>query len=261
MKLNDNFKLLMSINNYNNLTGNKSTHSNTKALNKHYNNHSKSSYFQNKRDSVFISNTAQQLSLNYEKIISMKRVNDEETNLLKSKDNILEFKKGTYYNFQSSNGEKMILTTDEYGHVTMPFIELGISSDSIATSHLKEIDRIEKFFTYLSRDSTALLVNLSYKENEAKDILSRVGIEPGFFKIKNGSKTNEFYLLENGKIYSKHQSEGHRHAFNTSNFFKEGYTKDSLFIIDGKEFKLNDDGYLNIPEGTACLTETIKIFK
>ena len=261
MRLNDSLKLLLNIKNYNDYTSNRLVYPNTSSLNKYDNNCLDFKYFKNKRDSIYISDIAQQLSLNYKEINSMKKINNEKINILKSKDNTLDFKAKSYYDFPTNNEERIVLTTDKHGNITMPFDDLKLKSDSISISHRKEIDRIEKFFTYLSSDSSALLVNLNYKENEVKDILSRVGIEPGFFKIKNESKTNEFYLLENGQIYSKHQSEAHRFSLNNKNFFRDGYTQDSTFIIDGKEYKPNTDGYLNIPEGTACLAETIKIIK
>jgi hypothetical protein len=54
-------------------------------------------------------------------------------------------------------------------------------------------------------------------------------------------------------------SEAHRFAFNNTNFLEDGYTKESVFKIDGKEYKLNENGKLNIPEGIICLAETIQI--
>ncbi len=37
--------------------------------------------------------------------------------------------------------------------------------------------------------------------------------------------------------------------------------KATVFVIDRNEYRLDDNGYLHIPEGTACLTETIEIIQ
>ncbi|MCT4599023.1 MAG: hypothetical protein N4A50_14230 [Vallitalea sp.] len=196
----------------------------------------------------------------HNRLTSITNINSSEIGSLKAVDNTLSFKNNTYYDL-NVNGTRAILTTDTFGHVTMPYKELEIESGSLSPSTYAEIDKIEKFFTYLSMDSSALLVRLSYSNTEIKTMLSSAGIKPGFFTIKNNDKSNEFCLLEDGKIYSKRQSEAHRFALNHTNYFEEGYTTDSVFKIDGKEYKLNDNGQLNIPEGVMCLAETIQITK
>ena len=91
-------------------------------------------------------------------------------------------------------------------------------------------------------------------------MLSCAGIEPGFFTVCNG--INQMSSLpDDGTIYPKYQSAAHRFALNATNYFDKGCTKDLVFVIDGNEYRLDDNGYLHIPEGTACLTETREMIK
>jgi len=43
--------------------------------------------------------------------------------------------------------------------------------------------------------------------------------------------------------------------------FEYGYTKDSVFIVERKEYKLDENGHLNIPKGVGCLMDNMKIIK
>ncbi|SUY67479.1 hypothetical protein [Clostridium tetani] len=90
--------------------------------------------------------------------------------------------------------------------------------------------------------------------------LQNLGIEPGkHFEIKGYSE--KLFLDNSGWIYTNKELESLRHGYNTNNFFKMGYTKDSVFTIDGQEFHLDDTGHLNIPEGTLCIPSVVSIKK
>ncbi|MCG8402761.1 MAG: hypothetical protein MJA84_14400 [Firmicutes bacterium] len=180
---------------------------------------------------------------------------------LNAYNNSLLFKEDYYYILQPKCGRTVVLKSDINGHVYMPFTELNIDNNCFLPSDYREIQKIEKFFTYLSRDKSAYLIRSNYAKAETKKMLAEVGIEPGWFKIENGTKSNRFYMLDDGTIYPEYQVEATRNFFNNYNLFKSGYTKDSVFIIDGKEYKLDSNGHLNVPKGTACVFEKIKIIK
>jgi hypothetical protein len=212
------------------------------------------------KDSIAISDIARQLSQAHNRLSSITNINGSEISSLKAVDNSLSFKNNSYYDL-NINGTRAIFTTDASGHITMPYKELEIESGSLSPSTYAEIDKIEKFFTYLSTDRSGMLIRLSYSNSETKEMLNNIGIKSGFFTIKNNGNTNEFCLLDDGTLYPKYQSEAHRFALNHTDYFKEGYTSESVFKIDGKEYKLNDNGQLNIPEGVMCLAETMEIIK
>ena len=144
----------------------------------------------------------------------------------------------------------------------MPYSELNLGTNfSLTPSDCKEIDKVEKLFTYLGNDMSAYCARTSYSNTEMKDMLGSVGIKTGFFEIKNNTKTNKFYMTDTGILYPQYQVDSTRQALNTIDFSKEGYTKDSVFTIEGKDFKLDDNGHLNVPEGTATVMENMKIKK
>jgi len=206
--------------------------------------------------------TGKQVLVSHKFLSSITELSGHEIKPLTAIDNTLDFETGSYYKLNTKSGITTILKGDNAGDIYMPFSELGLGAEfSLAPSDYKEIDKVEKFFTYLSSDITAYCVRTNYSNSETKDLLASVGIKPGWFEIKNGTKSNKFYMLHDGTIYPKYQVDAQRDYFNVKNFFKDGYTKDSVFKIDGKEYKLDDAGHLNIPEGTGCVWEKVKITK
>lgn len=180
-----------------------------------------------------------------------------------AKDNVLDLRKGTYYKFQTSSNTTAILTVGDGGNVYMPFSELGLGDNfTLPPSDYGEINKIRRLITSLAEDGSAFLVNTAgFNELEVKEMLGKVGIKPGWFEVKSDSKSNKFYLVDNGLIYPEYQVEAERRAFNKYNWFKDGYTRASTFIIEGKEYKLDENGHLNVPEGVGCLMDNVKFIK
>ncbi|MBU3217753.1 hypothetical protein LL033_24380 (plasmid) [Clostridium estertheticum] len=199
-----------------------------------------------------------QFALNRELLSSITKVNGQDVTKLTASNNVLDFKQGSYYKVQTSSGLTAILTAGNGGGVHMPTTEFNLGENfSLAPSDWKDLDKTEKLFTYLGRDKSGYCAYSNYSNTEIKDMLGSVGIKPGFFEIKSDTTSNKFYMLDDGTIYPQYQVDGIRGALNLTNYFKEGYTKDSVFTIDGKDFKLDDSGHLNVPEGTACVMENI----
>ena len=219
-----------------------------------------SPFLQSITDSVSFG-AGKQFSINQKLLSSISKINNKEIKPLNATNNVLSFDKGSFYKLQTKTGRTVILTGDNISSVYMPYSELNLGNDFFLPSDYKEIDRVEKFFTYLSSDMSGYCVRSNYTKEETKEMLADVGIKPGWLEVKNGPKSHRFYMLDDGTIYPEYQVEAHRGALNTENYFKEGYTKDSVFIIDGKEYKLDDNGHLHVPKGTACLMEKIKRIK
>jgi hypothetical protein len=214
----------------------------------------------NLTDSVSIG-AGKQHALKQKMLSSVTEVNGQPVKQLTAENNTLTINKGAYYKFQTSEGSTVILTGDDKGNVYMPYDDLNLDDDSFSPSDYGAIDKVEKFFTYLSSDMSGYCVRINYSKEETKDMLAKVGIKPGWFEVNTGSKSNEFYMLDDGTIYPEYQVEAHRGFFNNYNFFNDGYTKDSVFVIDGKDYKLDDTGHLHIPEGTGCVMENVKMIK
>lgn len=206
-------------------------------------------------------NTAKQYISKQKMLSSITAISGHPVEQLAAVNNTLMFNQGCFYKYQNKEGKTVILTTDNKGNVYMPYDELNLANDFFTPAEYGDIEKVEKFFTYLSSDMSAYCVRINYTKAETKDMLATVGIKPGWFEIKNGPKSNKYYMLDDGTIYPEYQVEATRLGFNMCNFFDEGYTKESIFIVDGQEYKLDDTGHLHIPEGTGCLMENIKMIK
>lgn len=205
--------------------------------------------------------TAKKYTVNQKMLSSVKSVDGQPITELTAVNNTLTIDKGSYYRFQTKEGRTVILTSDNQGSVYMPYDELNLADDAFTPSQYGEIERVEKFFTYLGSDMSGYCVRINYSKAETKEMLARAGIEPGWFEVKSGPKTNKFYMLDDGTIFPEYQVKAELGAFNTRNWFNDGYTKDSIFIIDGKEYKLDDNGHVHIPEGTGCVMKNVKMIK
>lgn len=103
------------------------------------------------------------------------------------------------------------------------------------------------------------------EEGGNKELLARLkklGVEPGKeLKIK-GCK-DSLFLEEDGSLYTMNEVNKFREDYNKTNYFssKYNYTKDTVFKIDGKEYKLDDTGHLNIPAGVVCTPYRVSIIR
>ncbi|MFL0198244.1 hypothetical protein ACJDU8_22165 [Clostridium sp. WILCCON 0269] len=213
-------------------------------------------------DSISI-DTGKQLIVNREQLSSITEIQGKNVEQFTANNNVLNLNEGSFYKLQTSSGTTAIFTVGDNGNVYMPYSQLGLDENlTLAPSDYGEISKTSRLLSSLAQDKTAFLVRTGgYSNTEIKEILNSVGIKPGWFEIKNGSQTNKFYLLDNGLIYPEYQVEAERRAFSQSNWFEDGYTSNSVFIVDGKEYKLDENGHLNIPEGVGCLMDNMKIIK
>ncbi|EPY2272910.1 hypothetical protein ACXAUS_001764 [Clostridium sporogenes] len=193
---------------------------------------------------------------NRELLSNLKSINGKEIKPLKAVDNVLNFEKGVYNKMKTKSGVTAIFTAGDAGNVYMPYDDIK-DNFSLCPSDSGEVARAGRLFTYLARDKTGYCAYSSFSKEEIKETLGSVGIKPGWFEVKSGSYSNKFYMLDDGDIYPAYQVEAERNGINESNWFKDGYTKDSKFILDGKEYKLDDEGHLHIPKGEGCVMEKL----
>lgn len=185
----------------------------------------------------------------------------------KAIDNVIDVSPGAYYKYTSKAGNNFVFDCNGIDAINTPFAKLesefGIPLSSLSLSYLQDEERVSRFFAFLSADKSALSIYRNYSRDEVKELLASVGIEPGWVKIKNGNNVTEFFYEEDGSLWGKYQIDAQREGMNRTCWFedtvykyREGgkpYTKDSVFIIDGKEYKLDDKGYLHIPDDAVVL--------
>lgn len=190
-----------------------------------------------------------------EELARLAKKNASNTFNLKAENNTLTFEQGCFYNIATNDGKNVTL---------FPFDQpsdgaIGIADSSTGNyshSELKELSRIERFFSLLSSKSMYGL-RTEYSPSEIRDTLGSLGIEPGKVQINTNGHKNTFYMLEDGTIYPEYQANAEKHALTTTNWFNYGCTTDSLFIIDGKEYHPNEQGYISLPKDAVAVSETI----
>ncbi len=199
---------------------------------------------------------AKEFLSNRELLSRLKSINGKEIKPVKAVDNVLNFEKGVYNKMQTKSGITAIFTAGDGGNVYMPYDDIK-DKFSLCPSDSGEVARTGRLFTYLASHKTGYCAYSSFSKEEIKETLGSVGIKPGWFEVKSGSYSNKFYMLDDGDIYPAYQVEAEKNGVNKSNWSKDGYTKDSKFILDGKEYKLDDEGHLHIPKGEGCVMEKL----
>lgn len=171
--------------------------------------------------------------------------------LLKAENNVLNLGSSSCFKIPSaSGGFTSIYYNSSYNNV--------YTTDTACDP---DINKLCRFLSSLMSDSSGFEIYSNYSDSEVKDLMSSVGIEPGYFEVTDGYKTNRFYLGKDGCLNGEYQIESRRIAFNKTNWFDEGYTTNSSIIIHDQEYKLDTDGHLNIPENVAFTMQDVKIIK
>lgn len=136
------------------------------------------------------------------------------------------------------------LSTDEIEDAGRVFDYINILNKNI--SHNEKIDLIRIFFP---------------QTKEGKAILEGMGAKTNNYISLDGGE-NYVYFDESGWLYTNEELTNLRNGYMDENWFKLGFTKDSKMIIDGTEYKLNDDGYItNIPEDAICTPSHVELIK
>ena len=175
---------------------------------------------------------------------------------LSAKDSTLDLNNNSSLTIKTKSGKTVTLACDN-GTVYMPG-----DIDKLSSSDIKEVEDIGHLLTYLNHDSSGILASRSFSESSIKSMLTKVGIKPGFFDLKTSGGSNKFLMLDNGSIYSEHQVEAERSYYNKTDLIKNaGFTKNATILIDGKEYKISEDGHFNIPKGARCVAENMIIKK
>lgn len=214
------------------------------------------------KDTVEISIQARKIkySNGLEALRSLTQIKGKQVETLQAHNNVLEFKTGSYYRF-TFDGLTTILTGHDNGSVSEPYEEmldeLGVTRnffgarDERESEKLQKLFKIEFFFGQLSENITGTMLYREFSNKEQKELLAAVGIKEGFFEVKSGLKSNKFYLQKDGAIIPNYQMEAQRRALNERNLFEIGYTKGETLNVEGKEYEIDDNGHVHIPEGVA----------
>ena len=173
--------------------------------------------------------------------------------LLQTENNVLILDSSKSYKVATGSGGFTTLAYDEYG--------TGSIYDSSDESY-EEVNKLCRFVSSLIKDPSGFDVYANFNNSETKELLTKLGIKcGGYFEVTNGSTTNKFYVGEDGFLNGEYQVNAQRNAFNSKNWFKDGYTQDSTFVVDGNEYKLDETGHLHIPDDVPVVQGNFKLIK
>lgn len=187
--------------------------------------------------------------------------------ILTAKDNVLDIKVGRHYKVKTRLNDYHEVSIDKNGYSNWLFNEVHPVADStkvFSQTEAKEYNRTNHFIDCLStiKDTEQMLstINYFFTYDEVSEMMTNLGIESdAYFEIVGHSEP--IYLDKTGITYKRSTVEKFRDAYNNKNWFEKGFTQDSKFIIDGREFKLDDSGHLNLPEGIIAIPTKVKIIK
>jgi len=91
-------------------------------------------------------------------------------------------------------------------------------------------------------------------------LYDRLGLKTdAWAEINNGAKTTRYYLDENGHASYEDEIENARWGFNNKDWRKQGCTSESVLIVNGKEYKMDENGHFNVPKGEPVIYNGSKV--
>lgn len=174
---------------------------------------------------------------------------------LKVNDNKLILSQNKYYQFTDVNGDKKMYTSGKVlGAYSIVDSVLNNQSQTIEES--KSADILGSLIEYKS----PLGAYLFHSKEDVKNLLEHLGFEPGRIEIGiEGSFKNTYYFTNSGELYAEYEAESMIAAINTRNHLEHGVPNDAVWIIDGKEYQMDEKGYYQIPSGIMCVPGEMKL--
>lgn len=166
-----------------------------------------------------------------------------------AKDNVLAFENGKYYQFRGSdsNIHKMACSANQ---LLMPY------SEKLKHGVDEQSNDLGRLFQMMSRPGT--MIREFYSREDIAKALENVGITEGFFTVKVGDKSCEYFysnsehlFMESKEKYDNNYTGITKYGTMTmQNYCDPGDT----IIVDGQEFTLREDHTLDIPYGIDLYT-------
>ena len=116
-----------------------------------------------------------------------------------------------------------------------------------------EMRKVSNFLSALAKGKSVGCDPVGLKE--ALAIYGKVGISPGFFSVDAGAGKHLYFLEESGRTINV----GERiERLNGINWMKQGYKEGDVFLVFGKEYAIDQNGYLHVSEDDDFTSEEIK---
>ncbi|MBU3144598.1 hypothetical protein [Clostridium sp. CF012] len=187
---------------------------------------------------------------------------------LKFNNNILNVSSGTNYKIKTLMHGYAAISVKENNNVGLLFYDMCPNKDvseAFSEDEFNDMAQSTKLVkiiggNYPLDEKLHLLRTFFPNCQEVRARLESLGAETGkMIQLDNNSE--KVLLGPSGWLYTQEDLTNLQHGYNHNDFFQFGYTENSKFTIDGKDYKLDSTGHLNIPEGTICTPDRVKITK
>lgn len=174
-----------------------------------------------------------------------------------AKENVMDFGSGFYFKHTNSKGKDVAIFSLPCGVLSRPYSETtGHSTFDLET------ERYINFWNNLSDGrammaSPAVSKHYGYTSDQERAYLDEAGIEKGFFSLKIGSRSAEFYYSASKHLSPIHTKEEYDKdyewmtspdsPYSRSRF--EGFEPGTEIMIGGEPYRLKEDLTLDLPYG------------
>jgi hypothetical protein len=198
---------------------------------------------------------------------NLKSIKGRPIKKLCAENNVLKFETGAHYRYSIGGGQSVIVSSVlsqtrsganiSWGDVAAEFAtDIGVFTPG---TH-RAFAHIQLFLQALTTGDTWNF-HQWFSPAERLELYAQVGIQPGgWVEIQNQDQTTRFYLDNNGIQWSEQHSENARWVMNNRDWRKAGATEDTVFLVNGNEYKIDNNGRLNILEGEPVIYGETVVF-
>ncbi|MCB2362351.1 hypothetical protein [Clostridium estertheticum] len=187
---------------------------------------------------------------------------------LKFNNNVLNVNSGTNYKIKTLMHGYADITVKNGNNVGLLFYDMYPNKDvseAFSEDEFNDMAQSTKLVkiiggNYPLDEKLDLLRTFFPNCQEVRARLESLGAETGKM-IQLDNKSEKVLFEPSGWLYTQDDLSNLRNGYNHINFSQFGYTENSKFTIDGKDYKLDSTGHLNIPEGTICTPDRVKLTK
>ena len=187
---------------------------------------------------------------------------------LKFNNNVLNVNSGTNYKIKTLMHGYADISVKENNNVGLLFYDMYPNKDvseAFSEDEFTDMAQSTKLVKIIGSNNPLdkklnLLRTFFPNSQEVKARLVSLGAEAGKM-IQLDNKSEKVLFETSGWIYTQDDLSNLQNGYNRNDFSQFGYTEDSKFTIDGKDYKLDSTGHLDIPEGTICTPDRVKITK
>ncbi len=170
---------------------------------------------------------------------------------MKAVDNVLVLESGVYYGVTTNDGgteNAWGMNTDGLGRIHISRSESNYAYDHGIT--LKELGQWSEFFRCFTNrgDAAAAGIYLGFSESQVRDMMAKLGFQPGMCTIQADGVKNTFFYSNDGRLYPMYHYNGaYTGMTQGDNLFD--YEPGEEFNYNGTIYTMDEEGHFNVPYG------------